>query len=230
MKETSNLKVVVPPPPRSPEREALAIAIADRQAAECELAAAKMAAEQASRRKYAAENKLTEFRTARDEEAPGSFAADLIESVKSGADLDVAAIGQRDTEAKAREEELQNAVHIWGKSYAACEASIPGRENDLTWCDRKVLEAARKVVAAHPDVAQLLAEAKKVHDDLDRRRNELLTVLHLASGTPQAEEINGYLARGLLIDERLFPICGEWNAAWQALLSDADTVLPERGL
>ncbi len=227
MKETSNLKVVPPMAPRSPEREALAAAIVKRQAAQRELTAAEDARGQAQRRRWDADTELSKFRMARDEEPPENFADDLISHVKDGTDYDVAVIGRRDVEAREREAELQNAADVWTKAQRACEAAIPDRRCDLEWADRHVVTAARKVIAAHPEVEKLLAEAKKIRDDLDLRQSELLTVLHLVTSSSEiGARLNDELARGLLIDERQFPICGEWNSAFNALQRDADAPLP----
>ncbi len=226
----SDLKIVpAQTAQRSPEREALAAAIVKRQAAQRELTAAENAREQAQRRRWDAETELSKWRMIRDEEPPESFADDLISHVKDGTDYNVAVIGRRDVEAREREADLQNAADVWTKAQRACEAAIPGRQDDLTWCDRHVVTAARKVVAAHPGVEKLFAEAKKIRDDLELRQSELLAVLHLVTLSSEiGAKLNDYLGRGLVISER-DPVCHSWNAAFNALQRDADAPLPGEG-
>ncbi len=229
MKETTNLKVVPAPTARSPEREALAAAIVERDAAARELAAAKTAADQARSRQWAAEAELSEFRAARDEQSPDSFALDFIEAAKAGTDCDVITIGRRDVEAREREAELQNTVDLWSKARVSCESAIPGRENDVMWADRRLDAAARAVIASHSEIPKLLDKARELHDALDRSRNVLVTIANLVSGTQMEAPLREYLTRGLVVCEVDYPICLGWRLTLKGLLNDADAALPGEG-
>jgi hypothetical protein len=167
------------PPPRSPERVALAAAIAHRDGAERELAVAREAVRQARGKRFKAQDRLDTLREAREEDAASqSLGAVFIASIAAGEACGLADLEPAST--RRDEDDLEHEIETWTQTQAACEATVKAVESSLPMANFYVGESAREAVKASGVVPSLLDGLAALHDELDKR---LSVLAYLSSKT-----------------------------------------------
>jgi chromosome segregation ATPase len=157
------------PPPRSPEREALAAAIERRNNAVRGLDATQKA--------------LSDMQTRRtDARAAVDKAKADVETAKTetAAHLTATALGQvvdaplTIKEARGGLQEAEDAFETVQSTIATLETNIKAWNEDLYWAKDKLEKAPKAVVHSEPAIRSLVAKFEAVKSELERRRFDLL--------------------------------------------------------
>jgi hypothetical protein len=213
--------------PRSPQREALAAAIANVAQAESDLRVARSAAGKARDRAWAAQDRLEALREehqAATDDPAGAFIAAMQEGREAG----VAELEAPTKTREAAESDVQREIDALMATRAALDKAIPDREKALADAKNKLAGAVAEVIRSEVDVAALLAEAEAVAADTVSRRSALYQLQSLLPPTSEEKAAIGqFLSRLWLRQEgSRHPAAQAITAARDALMRDADAELP----
>jgi chromosome segregation ATPase len=208
-----NMRLVGDAPPRSPEREQLAEAIARRDTATKQLVRIAAAHERVSNTIYDLKDSVDKAIATLDEEKAGE-----------GSYLAAVALGEADAAlspvkaAAAVVEEANDQLGTARRTRDALEAEMKAVESELMWAKSKLDDAVRDVVRADPAIRKLAAD----HAAANRHYNDL----HRAMETVQyflPDDLKFWHGTGRWPD---LAAAATWSAAITALASDADAPLP----
>jgi chromosome segregation ATPase len=209
-----NMKLVGEPPPRTPEREALAEAIARRDAATKQLARVQAALDRASDAVYDSKDGVDKAIAALDEA-----------KADEGRHLTAVALGEADAAlspvktAAAVVEQANEQLATARAMRTALEAEIKTAENDLMWTKNKIDDAVSAAVKTDPAVRQLVADfeaASKTYAELRQAMNVVRR--ERMPDTPGSwDSVRNWSE---------LPAATAWKVAIDALASDADALLP----
>ncbi len=224
----TNLKVV---DPRSPQREALASAIANVAQAEDDLRVAREAVDKARERPLDAQDRLAALQE-QHAGATHNHATAFLAAIQDGREPSVEEIEGPAKSREAEEAEVLREIETLAKTRAALDEVIPAREKALATAKSKLTGTVAEVIRSETDVATLLAEAEAATADLTSRRSALIT---LQSLLPQSEEkaaVDLFLSRLFLRPEATgeylhHPASQAITAAREALMRDPDAALGE---
>ncbi len=217
-----------PPPAPSGARVQLAEAIAERNEARQSVIDARDAEEKARLATYAAEHDADELRRQANE---SGSASDVVAAISGGVD-DILALERPRETLRAKIEGMVERVAAWRRAANLAEQQIPIRTAALDRAERKVVDAAKAVVASAVDVDRLLAEAKTGADWLRDRRALFLFLMSVLPHGPEHDALADFMERPWLQDE----LNDAWkrNAgikpyaqAFERLRRDADAPLPD---
>jgi hypothetical protein len=223
----TNLKVVEP---RSPQREALAAAIAHLAQAEDALGVARDAKTKVRDRGWAAQDRLEalreEHRAAIDDPA-----AAYISAMKEGRE---AATLELEAPTKSRataESEVQREIDALNATREALSEAIVDRDKAFAAAKSKVAVAVSEVMLSEIDVLQMLAQAESAAEDIVSRRCELMQLQSLLPASEEKAAIARFLSRQWLLqeynNEHVFHHSAlAIIASRDALMRDADAELP----
>jgi chromosome segregation ATPase len=207
------MRLVGDAPPRTPEREALAEAIARRDTATKQLARIQAAHERASNTIYDLKDSVDKAIATLDEAKAGE-----------GSYLAAVALGDADAAlspvkaAAAAVEEANDQLGTARRTRDALEAEMKAVESELMWTKSKLDDAVRDVVRADPAIRKLAGD----HAAADRHYNDL----HRAMETMQRylpDDLKFWHGTGRWPD---LTGAATWSAAITALASDAGAPLP----
>ena len=214
---------------RSPQRLALAAAIANVAQAEDDLRVARSAAGKARDRAWAAQDRLEvlreEHQAATDDPA-GVFIAAMVGGRDAGVlELEAPTKSRADAEA-----EIQREINALKATREALDKAIPEREKALAAAKNKLTGAVSEVIRSEVDVATLLAECDAVTQDLVARRSALLTLQSLLPPSEEKSGVDQFMARLFLRPEATgeylrHPAAAAISAARDTLMRDADVAL-----
>jgi predicted nucleic acid-binding Zn-ribbon protein len=216
---------------RSPQREALASAIADHANAVRDHLAAREAVEKARERVWSAQDRLAALQE-RPAYATGNPAVAFIAAMQEGRE---ASVGELEGPAKTREaEEAEIAAEIEAlqKTRAALDAAVIEREGPIAYAKGKVRDAVAQVLRSEVNVAALLTEAEAVEADIIARRCALMQLASLLSPCAEKTALDTFLARPWIapanhLSFSFHPEAQALAAAAEALKRDADAALGE---
>jgi chromosome segregation ATPase len=208
-----NMKLVGDAPPRSPEREQLAEAIARRDTATKQLVRIAAAHERASETVYDLKDSVDKAIATLDEAKAGE-----------GSYLAAVALGEADATlspvkaAAAAVEEANDQLGTARRTRDALEAEMKAVESELMWAKSKLDDAVRDVVRADPAIRKLAADfssANRHYNDLHRAMETVQNFL--------PDDLKYWHGTGRWPD---LAAAATWSAAITALASDADARLP----
>ena len=209
-----NMRLVGDAPPRTPEREQLAEAIARRDTATKQLARIQAAHERAADAVYEAKDSVAKAIAALDAAKAGE-----------GSYLAAVALGEADAAlspiktATAAVEEANDQLYTARHMRDALEAEIKSAERELMWAKSKLDDAVHAAVKADPATARLVA----VFNEAERRFMSLRQAMGVVgtSRLPKGSEFWDCQHNWPALTDA--PV---WQAAVTALASDADAPLP----
>lgn len=201
-------------PPRTPERESLAEAIARHGAATKQLVRIAAAHERASETVFDSNDSVDRATAALDEAKVGE-----------GSYLTAVALGEADAAASpvktaaANVEQANEQLATARRTRDALEAEIKTAENNLMWAKNKINDVVGAAVKTDPATAQLVAEFNAAELQYFSLKQQM-----------------GIVRTDRMPDEAKFWYCehnwpespgvAKWRAALAALASDADALLP----
>ena len=208
------MRLVGDAPPRTPEREALAEAIARRDTATKQLVRIAAAHEHASETVYDLKDSVDKAIATLDEAKAGE-----------GSYLAAVALGDADAAlspvkaAAAAVEEANDQLGTARRTRDALEAEMKAVESELMWAKSKLDEAVGDAVKADPATARLVA----VFNEAERRFMSLRQAMGVVgtSRLPKGSEFWDCQHNWPALTDA--PV---WQAAVTALASDADAPLP----
>jgi hypothetical protein len=214
---------------RSPQREALAAAIANAERAEADAKAAREAAVKARDRKWEVDDRLEALRQ-QHQAAPISPAEAYIAATRAGHDVGLAELEAPTKARAAAEADLQREIDALTKTRHILEEAASNLGEVISATKRKVEEAVAEVLRSEVDAAPLLAEAEAAQSVVVKRRCALI---QLASLLPHGEEkakIDRFLGRQWLSAVGVpgfahHPAAQAIAASREALMRDADAAL-----
>ncbi|MGO9770417.1 MAG: hypothetical protein ACLPSW_12845 [Roseiarcus sp.] len=221
----TNLKVEEP---RSPQREALASAIANLGRAEDDLRLARAAAGKVRDRAWAAQDRLEALRS-EHQTAPANPAGAFIAAMREGRDAGVAELVAPTKTREVAEADIQREIDALTTTRAALDRAIPDREKALSAAKSKLAGAVAEVLRSETDVPRLLKEAEAVAADIVAQRAMLMQLRSLLPAGAEKSAIESFIARPWLVNELngQHPTGQAVRAAYEALLRDADAALGE---
>jgi chromosome segregation ATPase len=208
------MRLVGDAPPRTPEREQLAEAIARRDTATQQLARIQAAHERAADTVYEAKDSVAKAIAALDAAKAGE-----------GSYLAAVALGEADAAlspiktAAAAVEEANDQLYTARHMRDALEAEIKSAERELMWAKSKLDEAVGEAVNADPATARLVA----VFNEAERRFMSLRQAMGVV-GTSRLPKGSEFWDCQHSWPE--LPDAAQWKAAFEALRTDADAPLP----
>jgi chromosome segregation ATPase len=214
---------------RSPQREALALAIANVAQAEGDLKVARDAAGKARDRAWAAQDRLDVLRE-EHQTAPANPADAFILAMRENRVAGVAELEGPAKSHQAEEAAIQAEIDALSSTRAAIAAAIPAREKALSDAKSKLAGAVAEVLRSEIDVPTLLAAAEKAEADIVSRRCALITIQSLLPPSDAKAAVDRFLARKWLLHEgngeyARHPAAQAITAARDALMGDADAAL-----
>jgi hypothetical protein len=225
-------------PDREPARKALAAAIALEAGARRDLQVAQSAAEMAMRRHWEAQSKLDELHKV--VAAPsGALADDFIASVAAGNPCDTAVLERSSVDARAQIAAAENEVAVWDETRGECELAVRAKEAAMVTAKERVEKAARIVLSNSENVARLLDGVEEMQTEVINRRVALRYILFNGLNGELAEADRARIET-LFKTDRLpagfnsaynwgweqHPVHKKWDAAFDALMTDAEAELP----
>jgi hypothetical protein len=217
-----------PLPDHDPARSKLAAAIALHAGALRDWQVAQSAAELAERRHWQSQSALDEMRKAVIDPS-GVLADSFISSVASGAPCGTDVLERSGVAATARISAAENDVRVWKQTHDECAQVSRSKEALALQAKSRVERCAREVIANS-------ATAMRLMDDLEMKQAEVIG-RRVALQFVWARGLNGELAKS--DEERMarllrqdlsghghHPARGVWQAAFDALLTDAEAALP----
>jgi hypothetical protein len=213
--------------PLTPERAALAAAIADREVAEKNLAAARDAAAKAFDHVMQADAALERLQAEASEEQPQRV-DHMIAAIDAG---DLALISRPVEVLREKIAAAEQTLANWRAARLAAEAAIPDRERALEKAKEKVGRAARGVIAAGVDVQRLLADAEVAVRSICEMRALLESIKSVlpppwADGGDVGKALDKFAWPDLTGEAGSFPVADSWLAAFEALQRDARAAIP----
>jgi hypothetical protein len=200
-------------------RNVLRAAIADAKTARRNLEDAHSAARKAEDHVYGAKQRLA---AAREDNANAGYPEAFISRLASGADVDVLELDRPAAECRAKIEHAEQEVAAWCRAHEAAKAAVNDREKHVPILEHKVSESARDVVRNSEAVARLMDGLAAMQDDVARRRGALQ---FLTRNGLLPEPQKAAVAHLLRADLDSYAD-NAWPAALDALMRDADAVLP----
>jgi chromosome segregation ATPase len=209
------MRLVGDAPPRSPEREQLAEAIARRDTAEKQLVRVRAAHERASNTIYDLKDSVDKAIATLDEAKVGE-----------GGYLTSVALGEADAAlspvktAVANVEQANDQLGTARRTRDALETEIKAAERELMFADMALGKCVGDVVRADPAVRQLAAEyaaARRRAVDLQRSMEAVQAYL--------PDDICHWHGSGSFPDAELVVVTA-WRAVLKELRTDADAELP----
>ena len=214
-------------PPRSPEREALAEAIARHDAAVDRLAAVQAAREQATQAQYDAKDAIRAAATAVEQSKVDAAL------VLTGAAPGALSVKDARTKLQDCEDAIEAAISAGGTLVASEKEAAA----EVEYANTALEKSVAAVVRAEAPVAKMLAEAKALQNDLVARRVELR---QLYNADLVAEDVVAEMRKFLLFENTLpvgrgqveygnydaHPAADPWKAVLQELRENADAPLP----
>jgi len=214
---------------RSPQRLALAAAIANVAQAEDDLRVARSAAGKARDRAWAAQDRLEALREehqATSDDPAGVFIAAMVGGRDAGVlELEAPTKSRGDAEA-----EIQREINALKATREALDKAIPEREKALADAKSKLTGAVAEVLRSEVNVAQLVAEAEAVAADIVERRALLMMLQSLLPPCQEKSAVDQFLARKWLVHEgngeyARHSAAAAISAARDTLMRDADVAL-----
>jgi hypothetical protein len=194
-------------------------AIADAETARRNLDDAHSAARKAEDHVYDAKQRLAALH---EENANAGYPEVFLSRLASGAEVDVLALDRPAAESRSRIDTAEQELVAWRNVYEAAKTAIQDRERHVPILGHKVADAAREVIRNSEAVARLMDGLAAMQDEVGRRR-AALQFLALKRLLPEAEKES--VARILRADFDSYAD-NAWPAALDALMRDADAVLP----
>jgi hypothetical protein len=221
-----NLKIAGEPPPRTPQREALAAAQLRHSAAVDRLAAIQAARERTAQTQRGARDAI-KAATAGVEQAKLDAASALAGGTPGG---------QSVKEARAALQDAEDALEASVEASGTLVASEKEAGDELQYARMALDEKLRDVVRSEANVAQLLKEAEAVQVDLVSRRVVLRHLFNSGFVAEQETDLRDFLlfkyqlptGRGQVEYENFdaHPAADPWRQALQELRENADAPLP----
>ncbi len=222
----ANLKLVET---RDPAREALAQAIANREAAQAALNASHAAEESARDRRWAAQSALDAIKQ-RHAEQPVDGAEAFMTQFAAGHNID---LDELERPAAVRHAELvraQRAIDTLAQVRESIESGMETKRRALEWAEIHVADAVREAIAASIDVESLIETALAAEAAAVAARAALAAVGRLLPNGASQKSIAEHLGRAWLAHEMNFsssplPAGQRFHQFAAALEHDADAVL-----
>jgi hypothetical protein len=207
-------------------RKALAAAIALHAGAKRDLRVADESASLAAQRCWQAQSVLDELRKV--PEPKGSLAAAFTSSVAADAPCETAVLQRSGVDARAQIVAAENEFSIWDQTREECDLAAREKESGVAVARDRVERCACVVIANPETVNRLGDELEALHAEIIERRSELRFLARKGvNDLPRSlkDRIDRLLWRDLLGMEST-SASAAWEAAYNALMSDAEAGLP----
>jgi hypothetical protein len=207
-------------------RKALAAAIALHAGAKRDLRVADESASLAAQRCWQAQSVLDELRKV--PEPKGSLAAAFTSSVAADAPCETAVLQRSGVDARAQIVSAENEFSIWDQTREECDLAAREKESGVAVARDRVERCACVVIANPETVNRLGDELEALHAEIIERRSELRFLARKGvNDLPRSlkDRIDRLLWRDLLGMEST-SASAAWEAAYNALMSDAEAGLP----
>jgi chromosome segregation ATPase len=209
-----NMRLVGDAPPRTPERESLAEAIARHAEATDQLAAVRAARERTEEARHSAEEATAKAKAA-IEQAKIDTAAALVGGTPGAPGTSVKA-------ARAALQDCEDALEAAVAAGSVLAESAEEAERELARAERDVDRAVEAVVKASTEIRALVGRLKTAYAELVDVRNALRAV---QSRLPDDLKILGSVDIPSIHQDDL-KLAATWRAAIAALATDPDALLP----
>jgi hypothetical protein len=222
-----NLKPAAKAPDASgPGRKNLAAAIALHAGARRDLRIADEAASLAAQKCWEAQSRLEKLREGG--EPSGSRADKFIASIAAGAPCDTVVLERSLVEARSKISAAENDSNVWDQTREECDLAAREKEAGVAVARDRVERCACVVIANPETVNRLGDELEALHAEIIERRSELRFLARKGvNDLPRSlkDRIDRLLWRDLLGMEST-SASAAWEAAYNALMSDAEAELP----
>jgi hypothetical protein len=216
------------PDRRDPARAALATAIALEGGARRDLKVAEDAVELAAERCWRAQSALDEL--SKVVAAPsGALAAEFISSVGAGNPCGTAVLERSGVDARAKMAAAENDVRVWEQTRDECAQVSRSKEAAALQEKSRVERCAREVIANSATAMRLMDDLETRQAEIIARRVALQFIWSKALNSELAQSDEERMARLLRQDlsgHTQHPARGAWQAAFDALMTDAEAELP----
>ncbi|SHM07024.1 hypothetical protein SAMN05444159_7591 [Bradyrhizobium lablabi] len=213
-----------PPPPRSPERVALAAAIERHTAAVREHDATTRALDEAKARIYHDGNQAEAVEKAKAavENAKANAAKHMTESLLGKAGEAPVSIQEARRALQDAEDELEALKAV----EATLQTRLTACTSELDWAKRHLRDRVRDVVSSEPGIRNLLTKFEAAKKDLEQRH---LDLRWFSRQFMIPDEFKNWDLEGIRHEPQpnaLSELTAPWAAALEQLAVDADTPLP----
>jgi chromosome segregation ATPase len=202
-------------------RNVLRAAIADAETARRNLDDAHSAARKAEDHVYDAKQRLAALREGNATAA--GYPEAFISRLADDNELDVLELDRPGAECRAKIDTAEQDVAAWRRVHEAAKAAIQDRERHVPILEHRVADATRDVIRNSEAVARLMDGLEVMQQEVGRRRGALHFLMHKQL---VAEGAKADVARLLRADCDSHDADNAWQSALDALLRDADAVLP----
>jgi predicted RNase H-like nuclease (RuvC/YqgF family) len=218
------LRMPKPAPPRTPEREALAAAIARHNNAVREFDATERALRETKARIYHDDNaaEAVEKAKAAVESAKVNAAKHMTESLLGKAGEAPVSIQEARRALQNAEDELEALQAV----KATLQARFTACESELDWAKRHLRDRVRDVVCSEPGIRNLLTKFEAAKKDLEQRH---LDLRWFSRQFMIPDEYKNWDLEGIRHEpqpDALSDLTAPWAAAIERLAIDADAPLP----